>query len=245
MSIFSGMTSEGLEKTEDRLGGFQLYDTDAYDATIKMAYAGQAASGARFVFVAADIGGKEYRETIYFTNKKGENFFLNKDDKTKKVPLPGFVIVNHLSLVATGRPLDQQNTEEKMVNVYDVDQKKELPKSVPVLTDWLNKPVCLGIVRQLVNKNEKNAAGDYVPTADTREENIISKVFDSNTRGTVTEAENQTELGLFYKKWVEKNKGVVIDARKNKSGGAASGGNAGPPQAGASPAPKKSLFGND
>lgn len=244
--MFDNLKTEGLEKTEDRLGGFQLFDTDAYDGTIKLAYGGASDKGARFVQLHVDIGGREYRETIYVTNKKGENFFLNKDDPTKKVPLPGFTIANHISLCATGKELSESPLEEKMVNVYDFDQKKEMPKSVKVLVDWIGKPITLGIVRQTVNKNEKNSAGDYVPTAETREENVINKVFNAVSKGTVTEAENEQPQGEFYKKWVEKNRGQVIDNRKVKDGAAGSAGrpSSGPPQAGETKAPTKSLFGN-
>jgi hypothetical protein len=138
-----------------------------------------------------DLNDKEYRETIYITNKQGENFFLNKDDPTKKVPLPGYTTVNDICLMTTDKPLSEQDTEAKMVNVWDNDAKKEVPKSVPVLTELLGQKVTLGILKQLVNKNEKNqSSGKYEPTAETREENVIEKVFHSPTHMTVVEAQN-------------------------------------------------------
>ncbi|MFR7882301.1 MAG: hypothetical protein ACLU5J_13140 [Christensenellales bacterium] len=41
-------------------------------------------------------GKKPYTETIYITNKEGKNYFLNKQDPTKKVPLPGFTLIDDL-----------------------------------------------------------------------------------------------------------------------------------------------------
>ena len=108
MSFFKNLSSDGLEEAQDRLGGYQPLDTDIYHGVIKAMYAGQAASGAMNVTVIVDLNGKEYRETVYITNKNGENFFLNKQDKSKKVPLPGFTTIDDICLIATGSPLAEQ-----------------------------------------------------------------------------------------------------------------------------------------
>ena len=247
MALFSNLKSDGLEETQDRLGGgFQAKDTDVYEATIKVMYAGQSAGGAHSVTMLADIDGTEYRETIYITNKKGENFFLNKQDPTKKVPLPGFTTVDHICQIAGGAPLCDQPASEKMVNIYDYDLKKEVPKSVMVLTDLIDQKIALGIVKQTVDINEKNGNGDYVPTGKTRDENVIDKVFDIDTKLTVVEAVNGLTEGVFQASWLEKNKGVTRNktgktgANDNGKGGRPAGA---PPQAGAA-TKTKSLFGN-
>jgi hypothetical protein len=242
MGIFGNLTNEGLEEAQDRLGGFAPLETDAYDTTIKVAYAMQSAGGAHGVVLIGDIGGREYRETLWVTNRKGENF-LNKDDKTKKVPLPGFTVVDDICLATTEKPLSEQPTEDKVVNVYDADAKKEVPKSVPVLTDLIGKTVTLGIVKQLVNKSEKQG-DEYVPIADTREENVIEKVFHTPTKMTMVEARNGKTEASFFQTWLDRNKGQVRDRRTIKDGEGGSAGRPGAPQAGATGAgPKKSLFG--
>ena len=55
MSVFGNLTNDGLEETNDRLGGFNVRDTDASDATIKVAYAGQSAGGARNVTLVVNL----------------------------------------------------------------------------------------------------------------------------------------------------------------------------------------------
>lgn len=241
-AIFGNLTTEGLEQAEDRIGGFQPLDSDVYDATIKAMYAGQADSGARNITVIADIGGREYRETIYITNKKGENFFLNKNDNTKKVPLPGFTVIDHICLVTTGKPLAEQMTEDKVVKVYDREAAAEVPKSVPMLVEALGKPVSLGVIRQLENKSKKDSSGNYVDTEETREVNFIDKVFDTESKMTVVEALNETESADFYIAWIERNKGNTRDKRTVKDGqGGQSGRPGAAPQAGAKE--RKSLFG--
>lgn len=240
MSLFNKLTSDGLEESQDRLGGFSPFDSDIYIGTIKVAYAGTSSGGATSVSVVVDADGKEYRETFYVTNKKGENFFISQDKK--KVPLPGFTVVDDICLIASGKPLANQETEEKVINLYDFDAKKELPKSVPMLTDLVGQKIALGILKQLENKNAKNAAGEYEPTEETRETNVVDKVFHPEMKLTVAEARNGKEDPEFWDKWVEKNKGTVRDKTEKKAGG-----NAGAPPkpvaAGGTAAPRQSLFG--
>lgn len=220
MSLFGNLKSEGLEQSEDRLGGnFGPVESDIYKAVIKAAYAGQAGSGARSVSFIFDLGGREFRPTIYITNKRGENFFINKQDQSKKVPLPGFTTVDDICLVATGKPLAEQDAEEKVVKLYDPELKKEAPKSVPMLIELVGKEVSLAVLKLLVNKNVKNdTTGEYEPTAETREENNIEKVFDTDSQMTVNEARQGAEKPAFWDGWLERNKGKTRDKRTLKDG---------------------------
>ena len=247
MSLFKNLTTAGLEETEDRTGGFAAINADLYTATIKMAYHSVAKSGANAINLVFDIGSREYRETIYITNKKGENFFLNKEDKTKKVPLPGFTVVDDICLCATEQPLSEQESEDKVVKLYDHEAKKELNKTVPVLTGLLGKQVGIGVIKSLENKNVLNeTTGLYEPTAETREVNSIDKVFHVPTNLTMVEVRNGVEEAVFFAGWVERNKNQIRDKRAIKDGAA------GRPTSGraASTAPvagatteRKSLFG--
>lgn len=248
MSLFGNLKNEGLEEAQDRLGGFQALETDIYTGKITMAYAGQSQSGARNVTLIFAHDGKEYRETVYVTNSKGENFFLNKEDKTKKVPLPGFTIIDDLCLITTGKPLCEQEAEEKVVKIYDFEQKKELPKSVPVLIELLGQTVSLGIVKQIENKQVKNSAGEYEATAETRTINFIDKVYHTESKMTVTEGKAGKTQGEFWDAWLNRNKGQERDKRTIKDGEAGAAGRPSrapntPPQAGAAAPARKSLFG--
>lgn len=248
--MFDTLKNDGLEAAEDRLGGGGfIVDTDAYKAKVEMAYgivSGNGAKGVNFTFLLPD--GKKYSETVYVTNRAGENFFLNKDDKTKKVPLPGYTTVNDICICVTEKGLAEQSLEEKTVNVYDYDLKRDVPKNVPVLVDLIGGEVILGIVRNLENKSVKDGAGNYQPTADTRETNNIEKVFEVNTKMSIVEATNGKTAAEFHDKWLERNKGNTRDKRTIKEGGSAgtSGRPVGAaPQAGAAAggAPRTSLFG--
>lgn len=244
MSLFGNLKSDGLEESQDRLGGYKPLETDIYTGTIKAAYAGKSEGGALSVSLIAVFGSTEYRETYWVTNKKGENFFLNKDDKTKKVPLPGFQIVDDICLIASGKPLAEQSTEERTIKLYDHEAKKELPKGVDMLVDLIGQQISLGILKELHNKNEKQG-NEYVATAETREVNTTDKVFHPTERMTVAEARAGASEAKFWDGWVERNKGQVRDRREIKDGQSGAKKGVGPaPVAGATAAPRKSLFGN-
>lgn len=245
-NIFGQLTDNGLEETQDRLGGFSRLESGAYLGKIKMAYAGQSASGARsvtLIFGHGEGAKDEYRETVYITNKAGENFYLDNDKK--KHPLAGFTIIDDLCQVMTGKPLAQQTTDEKVVNVYDSDAKKELPKSVPVLVELLGGDVTLGIIKQTVIKQVKQN-GVYVDTNETRDDNNIDKVFHFPSNLTVVEAKKGVQAATFYGAWVEKNTGVTRDRTKKAGNPGVKAGRPGmPPIANAASGAAKgaSLFG--
>lgn len=246
-NLFGNLTTSGLEESEDRLGGgFKPLNTDIYNVKVKVLYAGQADSGAKNCTVVAILpDGKEYRETIYITNKKGENFFLNKDDQTKKVPLPGFTTIDDICLAATGFPLAEQPFEEKVLKIYDFEQKKEVPTKVMVAVEVCDKEVSLAIQHVLEDKTKKNdQTGEYEATGETRELNQIAKVFHTESRVTMAEARSGQDAA-FWDSWLERNKDKPYDKRKGAAPGA--GKPAGkPPTAGGAGAPaggRKSLFG--
>ena len=237
---------------QDRLGGFQVYDSGAYTGTLKAVYAGKSAtSKAQSINVILETEKGEYRETFWITNKNNENFFRNKQDTTKKVPLPGFVIAEDLCLVTTGKPLSEQATEDKVMNIYDPESKKEVPKSVPMLVEMLGKKVTFGILKELKNRQVKNSStGEYEDTPESREENVTDKVFHHPSNLTVVEARQGTTVATFYNAWLEKNKGNTRDRRSIKDG--ASNGQTGrsgrpgtPPKAGETQAKTPSLFGGN
>jgi hypothetical protein len=244
MGIFKNLETKGLEQNEDRVGGYNPLDSDLYTGTIKLAYAGQSAKGARSVTVHAEVGGQEYRETIYITNRNGEPFWTN--DNGKKSPLPGFTVINDICIAATDKPLEEQETEEKQVKLYDFDERKEVLKGVDVLIDLLDKPIALGILNILQNKSVKQGDGSYADGPEEQNINQIDKVFHAETKMTVKEALDaegwDADKADFHQKWIDKNAGKVRDKRTIKDG---QGGTAGKP-GGSAPTgggERKTLFG--
>lgn len=242
---FQNLGSAGLEESTDRLGGYAPLESGIYEMTVKALYSGKSSGGATSVTLIADAGSQEYRETFYVTNKSGENFFLSQGTPRKKVPLPGFTVVDDLCLITTGKPLSEQTVEEKVINIYNFEAKKEEPTKVPMVMEALGQKVALGILKRLENKSKKNESTDeYEPTAETREINLVDKVFHPELHLTVAEARKGETVAKFWDAWEERNKGKTQDRREIKDGQAVAAKPGKPPVAqGGGAAPRTSLFG--
>lgn len=213
MALFAELDTNGVERSEDTLGGgFNLLDSDIYEAKIKAAYGGASQGGALNVTVVCDIKGQEYSETIYIT---GRNKLPYSEKSGKRRFIPGYNIVNSICKIATGKGLTELDSEDKTLLVYNPLEKKRKPTEVPVLTELSGKTICLGIVKELRNKAVLNAQGLYEDTAETREDNRINAVFDADTHRTLNEIEDNKEA-VFWDKWLEKNKGITVDRRTQK-----------------------------
>lgn len=254
MGLFGNLSTDNMEKAEDRVGGGSwTRETDIYTMTIKAAYAGKSTSSnaqsVNFIFVDKD--GKEYRETFWVTDGQGRNYFhpkkqgSNDRDTTKRNPLPGFNIVNDICMIATDTPLSGQTDEEKTFKIWDNDAKAELPKAVPMLVDLLGKQVSLAIYKIVENKTKKNeSSGQYEPIAEEREVNQTEKALFPQFRCTVREAEvalenngsvtddailNQSgeNVAVFWESWLTAHQGKVKDKRSIKDGAAGQSGRPG------------------
>ena len=243
--MFGNLSTENLEKAEDVLGGgnYDPIPSAVYDGKIELAYAGKSAGGAHSVTVHFKTSeGKEVRETIYVTNKQGENFYADKEDKTKKRPLPGFTMIDDICLLATGAGLADQDTEEKVVKIWDSNERKEIPKPVQCLTALHGQDITLAILRSIEDKNKKDESGKYVPTGETRTVNAIDKAFHPETGRTVNEYLNEVATPEFHDAWAAKNTGKDRERfTKNIGAGAGTSGVGRP--GGAPDEAKKNLFG--
>lgn len=207
---------EDVKSTEkDSLGGF-VVDTGVYGATIKHVYMTQADSSdavaINFEFELST--GAKYKEQIWITNKQGDNTYIDKNSKELKY-LPGFEMASAIAVCANGLELDEQDVESKMVNIYNAELKKEVPTEVPVFVSLIGAELQVGIHKVRTFKQEKNSAGVYVDTTETRELNSIHKTFTSSGF-TVTEMKAEAEAPEFIEKYKEEFKSdYVKDKTKN------------------------------
>lgn len=239
--LFGNQTTENHEEEQDRLGGGGTIESGAYDGKITMAYAGKSqSSDAQSITLHVDVNGFEVRQTFWVTNRENLNY-STKDGK--KTTLMGYSIVDSACLVSTGVPLSEQDVEDKVINLYDFDERKEVPKNMPVFVDLIGKEVTVGVIKQIINKKKKNeSTGKYDDIDETREENIFDKFFHTPTKMTSTEAKAGMEEAIFYGKWVEKNTGKTKNKAKKITGGGASGNGAPPSASGTSTKPKSNMF---
>lgn len=239
-NIFSNKKSAEATVEQDFVGG-GLLDSDIYAAKLKAAYQSNSASSKavaiNFVF---DVNGKEVNEQIWVTNGQGGITYKDKRSGEER-NLPGFNQVNSLCMLLTGKSLGEQNVEDRVVKIYDFDAKKQIPKSVPCFVDLHDLDVDIAIQKHVIDKTEKNAStGTYEPTGETREVNKVVKFFSGNRvtisevaqfigdmgsdidsvkgNGELLRAVSKTPAGEFAPKWLENNKGKVINKSKGAAG---------------------------
>lgn len=225
MSLLKSLTTDNsIEDEKDILGGGGVVDSGAYPAVIKLAYASTADSGAIGITLHFELeGGRKFQTTewVQSGNAKGNKNFYERDGK--KFYLPGFLVVNSICLLTLGKELGELDTEEKVANIYDFDAKKELPTKVQAIPELHGQEVVLGLLKEIVDKTKKEG-NEYVPTGETREQNVINKVFRASDGFTTTEIRANADEPVFYTKWVEKNTGQVVDrSSKDVKAGAPAG----------------------
>ena len=197
-------------------GGSYLWDSGVYKAIIDMAYFDQSKGGAHSLNVTL-LGedNKKLKQTIWFTNRKEEVHFVNQ--KGEKDYLPGYTLANNLSLIITGEDVNEafDKSEKKMVNVYDFNEKKEKPTEKSVATSLLGKPVKVAILKQTVNKRVNDGSGNYVDSAETRDENQIKEFYFADSDLTVVEKAKDAKEALMMPKWAERNTGKTLNRVKD------------------------------
>lgn len=246
--MFKDLSSKDLETARDVVPtGQYTVKSDIYTGVVKMAYGTQSARGALGVVLTLYLEelGKEFTETVWVTNRDGHNYYIDKESK-KKRPLPGFTVINDLCGVTVESEISQVETELKLVPVYNYDEKKQVPTEVEVFTPLLGTKCHIAILESKVNKQQKNAAGEYVAIADSHEVNSIEKIMHYPTKVTLREAEDGNGEPIYYSAWLEANRGKVIDKRTIKDGASTNSSTASSTGSGIAankPVTKTSLFG--
>lgn len=221
MSLFSNLTTDTSIKNEtDSVGGNTVLESGLYPATVTLTYGIRSEGGATgLVLQAKTDQGNDIRQTLWMTSgtaKGGQNFYTDKSG-TKQY-LPGFIAANALALLTTGKEISELDMETKVVNVYNKDAKAEVPTKVEVPVDLLGKEVLIGVIKQTVDKTQKNDAGVYVATGETRDENEIDKFFRASDRKTTAEIRAQAEEATFATTWEQKWTGKSKDKSTKGAG---------------------------
>jgi dipeptidyl aminopeptidase/acylaminoacyl peptidase len=202
-------------KEQDRLGGTSVKETDVYAATIDSMYMTQAKSGAVGVVLNLNFkDGSKFSETMYITNKNGENTYKNKSTGELEL-LPGLLMLDSLSQMLIGKPLADNDSEERKLDIYDYESKATRPTAVECLVDFFKKEVQVALVKVRANKQVKGDGG-YVDSPDERFFNRIEKFFNADGQ---TNTEQQAKVPAnFINQWLEKNKGKLRDEYKQVAG---------------------------
>jgi len=145
-------------------------------------------------------------------------YYLDKEGK--KNYLPGFLQINALCEMVTGKSVNALDTEEKVIKKFDYESKSEVPTKVDMIMDLVGAVVNAGVVRQTVSKKVKTDAG-YVATAETRDENEIIKFFNEDGLShTELQAKTAVSDAQVMAKWAEKYAGKTLDKTEKVAGNA-------------------------
>lgn len=214
MSLFAGLNKDGLEKDKDIVErGIQRLESDVYQGKLKAVYITKTKDKGLMANIMFTPEGSdtEYRESLFISNSKGQNYF---EKNGKKFPYPGFTIIDDLCTVVTGKPLSEQDTEDKVFKLYDYDLKKEVPTTVPVISALLDTEATFVIQKCEEYKQVKSDNG-YVNSDEVITTNEILKAIYPDG-ATVTEKATNTDP-VYTEAWLEKWKGTVYDKTKGKT----------------------------
>lgn len=246
MSLLAALTTtDEIATAKDSVGGgFRVRDSGLYPLKVALAYVTKASSGALALNVTFKDDEGEVRQQFWMTSgtaKGGHNYYTDKQGQ--KQYLPGFIHANALTLLTLGKEIGALDTEKKVINLYSAESKAEVPTQVDMLMDLVGQEVLVGLIKQTVDKNIKDAAGNYIPSGETREENEVDKIFRLKDKMTEAEIRAQAEQANFFAVWEQKWAGKV----KDKTTKGANTGTAGAPRqaaaAGGNSRPTTSLFG--
>lgn len=226
MSFENLQVGTDVEAPKDVLGGGggYLLDSGAYPMQIEVAYLEKSKNGALGVTLrtnSSDDQGKNFRTTIWVTNRKGENFYV-RNNKTHL--LPGMELADGLSKILSGENLAAAcaSAEKKTIKLYNRDAGGEVNTEVPVLTSFTGQTFIAGIQKVRENKNVQGGDGTWKPGPEEYIHNNLSKVFDAESKLTPIEiAAGKTEPA-FYERWVASNgPDDMVDKYKPVAGGPA------------------------
>lgn len=229
MSLLANLTTDNsIADEKDSVGSsFGPIDSGLYACKVALAYLEKSKGGALALNLTLKTeAGQEVRQQLWMTggDAKGNKNYYEKDGERHY--LPGFIHANALALLTCGKEISQLDVERKVIKLYNSEVKTEVPTPVEMVMDLLDKDILVGIIRQTVDKNIKDASGAYVPSGETRDENEIDKFFRARDRMTTAEIRGQATEATFVETWNAKWTGNT----RNKAKGTKGNGTAGAPK---------------
>ena len=212
MSLFGkGYNDKAIPVTDKQK---RTVDSGVYQGTVKNAFIGKSSGGATSVSLEVKLdSGKTIFETIYVTNKQGNNTY-EKDGVIGY--LPGFLTVNQIVLFATGKDLFELESEleERIVKQYDSKAGKQVDKPAMVIVPLLEQPILVAIKEVRENKTKAGDGNKRITLAEDRVYNTIDKVFHPSTFQTQAELEQDKEA-TYIDTWKKDNEGKLDDRYKS------------------------------
>jgi hypothetical protein len=210
-------TTTKSEEREPSTGSNWILESGVYPMIIDMAYRKEAASGS--IGLHLHLKSKEHptivhkeRFTLTSGHAKGQkNYFVDKEGVEKL--LPQMQMANELCQLAFDDPkteLAEYPREDKMIKLWDYDQKADVPVKVSAYVDLIGKEIMVGMVKIATNKR-KQVGDKWVPTSGVKEYNEVSKFYHPESGLTAQEIEDGKTQPEHLEAWKEKHDHKTID----------------------------------
>lgn len=218
---------------KDTVGNGGAVDTNVYSGTLDLVYQDVSKNGAISINIHFNVEDKIVRQTTYISNQAGK-FTYNKDGKN--YPLPGYSQMDSFFKAVTGKGIAEQEQLEKVLKLYDFEQKKEVPVPRKCFVDAQGQRIAIGILKVSEEKTvkttetEANGKVKYVGTGEFREINEFDKYFDADSGLTNVEKAGGITEPEFLNIWKTKKVGTVkVKAAKNQPAAGSKAGSAAKP----------------
>lgn len=164
LSLGNGLDELELLKEGTGLSDSSVLDTGLYQALLKYIYFTTNKSGTKSANAVVEINGLTHTYSMCFTYKETNSPTKVVNGKTQVIP--GYRQLNNLCFVASGKPVNKCEQEEKTILVYDRTQKKEVPTMVNTIKDVMGAKIGVGIKKIHKHKTALMPTGVYVPTTE-------------------------------------------------------------------------------
>lgn len=220
MSFLSDMgkmiESENVAESKDFLSSFKPLESGIYEAEVKGVYLQKSQNNpSRRATVVLDVEGREVSTTFFIIGQDGTPFNKKLTKEGKKTLCRGWNEVSGLCTLTTGKSLDKMTPGQITLEVYDFDAKKRVNKPFDGFPELKGKKIKVAIVKQLVDKKQKGANGDW-EVVGTREENAAEHFYNAETNQSVYELKHQINPEAMAD-WENSNKGQVKDNRSDEN----------------------------
>lgn len=191
------------EDNQDVLGGGFTVDTGTYAMIVDVAFLSKTDNGATmFNLHLKPASGRrpQIREKtcVVSGDEKGNHPYYIKNGK--KHPLPGWSLANLVAQITTGKGIDELDTQERTIKLYDFNASAERPTKVDAFTDMIGKPILAGIHKVRTNKRARDGQGGWMNLPEDNTFNRLHKVF--HTDGfSVAEKDGGSEKPVFIETW--------------------------------------------
>lgn len=216
MSFFDNLDLDSEIKSSGDRSGWSPLESNIYDCSIEYAYCSVSKNGAKCITFKFDLDGQTVTQDIYITSNKEKgckNYYIDKNGN--KYYSIGYQLVQDICQVALGKNLtDLSEPEDKQLMIWSYEDGKEMPQKKPVLLELIGATFSAGMLNVVEDK--------YSNPSESRKFNKLDKVFQTKTMLTATELAAEETEGVWYESWLSKNKGRLVDDRKESKEGVSS-----------------------